>query len=78
MTRRGTRYTQGWTVALLKEQEGWRGDGGVASEARNQPAEVLYRCKAKYVGLDVGDAQKLKTSQLCEQGYDGAYRGVTE
>ena len=56
---RGTRYRQEQIVALLKEQE-----QGVGTEELCRRVGVsqqtFYRWKAKYGGLELGDAQKLK------------------
>jgi putative transposase len=56
---KGTRYTEEQIVGILKEHE-----AGVSTEdlcrrhAISQ--QTFYRWKAKYGGLEVGDAQKLK------------------
>jgi putative transposase len=59
-TMRGSRYTEEQIVALLKEQE-----AGVKTEElcrrHGVSQQTFYRWKAKYGGLDVGDAQRLKT-----------------
>jgi putative transposase len=56
---RRSRYTQEQIVGLLKEHE-----RGVSTEelCRRQGVsqQTFYRWKAKYGGLDVGDAQKMK------------------
>jgi putative transposase len=56
---RGSRYTEAQIVAFLKEQE-----AGVATEElcrrHGVSQQTFYRWKAKYGGLDVGDAQRLK------------------
>ena len=56
---RGSRYTEAQIVALLKEHE-----AGVATEElcrrHGVSQQTFYRWKAKYGGLDVGDAQRLK------------------
>jgi putative transposase len=57
---RGSRYSEEQIVALLKEQE-----AGVATDDICRRAgisqQTFYRWKAKYGGLEVGDARKLKT-----------------
>lgn len=56
---RRSRYTEEQIVALLKEQE-----AGVRTEelCRRQgiSQQTFYRWKAKYGGLEAGDAQRLK------------------
>lgn len=56
---RGSRYTEAQIVAMLKEHE-----AGVATEElcrrHGVSQQTFYRWKAKYGGLDVGDAQRLK------------------
>jgi putative transposase len=56
---RGSRYTEEQIVALLKEQE-----AGVKTEElcrrHGISQQTFYRWKAKYGGLDLGDAQRLK------------------
>jgi putative transposase len=56
---RGTRYKEEQIVALLKEHE-----KGVGTEELCRRVGVsqqtFYRWKAKYGGLELGDAQKLK------------------
>lgn len=56
---RGSRYTEAQIVALLKEQE-----AGVTTEElcrrHGVSQQTFYRWKAKYGGLDVGDAQRLR------------------
>ena len=56
---RGSRYTEAQIVALLKAHE-----AGVATEElcrrHGVSQQTFYRWKAKYGGLDVGDAQRLK------------------
>jgi putative transposase len=56
---RRSRYTEEQIVVLLKEHE-----RGVSTEelCRRQgiSQQTFYRWKAKYGGLDVGDAQKMK------------------
>jgi putative transposase len=56
---RGTRYTEEQIVRLLKEQE-----AGVRTEEicrrHGISQQTFYRWKAKYGGLEVGDAQRLK------------------
>jgi putative transposase len=56
---RGTRYSEEQIVALLKEQE-----RGVPTEELCRRTgisqQTFYRWKAKYGGLELGDAQKLK------------------
>jgi putative transposase len=56
---RGSRYTEEQIVTLLKEQE-----AGVKTEElcrrHGISQQTFYRWKAKYGGLDVGDAQRLK------------------
>ena len=56
---RGSRYTEAQIVALLKEQEaGIKTDELCRRHGISQ--QTFYRWKAKYGGLDVGDAQRLK------------------
>jgi putative transposase len=56
---RGTRYTEEQIVGILKEQE--RGVGTEELCRRHGISQqTFYRWKAKYGGLEVGDAQKLK------------------
>ena len=56
---RGSRYTEAQIVALLKEQE-----AGVTTEElcrrHGVSQQTFYRWKAKYGGLDIGDAQRLR------------------
>ena len=56
---RRSRYTEEQIVALLKEHE-----AGLGTEelCRRQgiSQQTLYRWKAKYGGLDTGDARRLK------------------
>ena len=56
---RGTRFTEEQIVAVLKEQE-----AGVKAEElcrrHSISQQTFYRWKAKYGGLEVGDAQRLK------------------
>ena len=56
---RGTRFTEEQIVALLKEHE-----KGVGTEElcrrHGISQQTFYRWKAKYGGLELGDAQKLK------------------
>ena len=55
---RGTRYTEEQIVGILKEHE-----AGVGTEElcrrHGISQQTFYRWKAKYGGLEVGDAQKL-------------------
>jgi putative transposase len=57
---RGSRYTEEQIVTLLKEQE-----AGVRTEElcrrHGISQQTFYRWKAKYGGLEVGDAQRMKT-----------------
>lgn len=56
---RGTRYTEEQIVGILKEHE-----AGVGTEElcrrHGISQQTFYRWKAKYGGLEVGDAQKLR------------------
>lgn len=56
---RKSRFTEEQIVALLREQE-----AGVRTEELCRRAgisqQTFYRWKAKYGGLDVGDAQRLR------------------
>ncbi len=56
---RGTRYTEEQIVALLKEHE-----AGVGTEElcrrHGISQQTFYRWKAKYGGMESGDARKLK------------------
>jgi putative transposase len=56
---RRSRYTEEQIVGLLKEHE-----RGVSTEElcrrHGISQQTFYRWKAKYGGLDVGDAQKMK------------------
>ena len=56
---RGTRYTEEQIVALLKEHE-----AGVGTEElcrrHGISQQTFYRWKAKYGGMEPGDARKLK------------------
>jgi putative transposase len=56
---RGPRYTEEQIVTLLKEHE--KG-GGTEDLCRRHgiSQQTFYRWKAKYGGLELGDAQKLK------------------
>jgi putative transposase len=56
---RGTRYTEEQIVKLLKEQEAGVGTEDLCRRA-GISQQTFYRWKAKYGGLGVGDAQKLK------------------
>ena len=57
---RGTRYTEEQIVGILKEHE-----AGVGTEElcrrHGISQQTFYRWKAKYGGLEVGDALKLKS-----------------
>ena len=57
---RGTRYTEEQIVGILKEHE-----AGVGTEElcrrHGISQQTFYRWKAKYGGLEVGDAQKLRS-----------------
>ena len=56
---RRSRYTEEQIVGLLKEHE--RGVGTEELCRRHGISQqTFYRWKAKYGGLDVGDAQKMK------------------
>jgi len=56
---RGTRYTEEQIVGILKEQE--RGVGTEELCRRHGISQqTFYRWKAKYGGLELGDAQRLK------------------
>jgi putative transposase len=57
---RGTRYTEEQIVALLKEQEAGVKTADLCRK-HGISEQTFYRWKAKYGGLDVGDAQRLKT-----------------
>ena len=56
---RGSRYTEEQIVGILKEHE-----AGVGTEElcrrHGISQQTFYRWKAKYGGLEVGDAQKLR------------------
>lgn len=56
---RGARYSEEQIVGILKEHE-----AGVGTEElcrrHGISQQTFYRWKAKYGGLEVGDAQKLK------------------
>jgi putative transposase len=56
---RGTRYTEEQIVALLREHERGVGRQELCRRA-GISQQTFYRWKAKYGGLEVGDAQKLK------------------
>lgn len=57
---RGARYSEEQIVGILKEHE-----AGVGTEElcrrHGISQQTFYRWKAKYGGLEVGDAQKLKS-----------------
>jgi len=56
---RGTRFTEEQIVALLKEHEqGVRVEELCRRQGISQ--QTFYRWKAKYGGLELGDAQRLK------------------
>jgi putative transposase len=56
---RGTRYTEEQIVGILKEHE-----AGVGTEElcrrHGISQQTFYRWKAKYGGLELGDAQRLR------------------
>jgi putative transposase len=56
---KGTRYTEEQIVGILKEHE-----AGVGTEElcrrHGISQQTFYRWKAKYGGLELGDAQKLR------------------
>ena len=56
---RGTRYTEEQIVALLKEHE-QGGDTEALCRRAGISQQTFYRWKAKYGGLELGDAQKLR------------------
>lgn len=56
---RGTRYTEEQIVALLKEHEAGAGTEELCRR-HGISQQTFYRWKAKYGGLELGDARKLK------------------
>ena len=60
---RKSRYTEEQIVTLLKEQEaGVKTDELCRRHGISQ--QTFYRWKAKYGGLEVGDAQRLKALEV--------------
>ena len=55
---KGTRHSEEQIIAILKQWGGGVNDGGVVPGARDQRANL--RWKAKYGGMERGDAKKLK------------------
>ena len=56
---RRSRYTEEQIVAILKEHEAGLGTEELCRR-HGISQQTFYRWKAKYGGMDVGDAQKLK------------------
>jgi putative transposase len=56
---RRSRYTEEQIVALLKEHEAGLGTEELCRRHGISP-QTFYRWKAKYGGLDTGDARRLK------------------
>jgi putative transposase len=59
MSKRGKRYTEEQIIRILKEAEKAERVGEVIRR-HGVTAKTYYRWKAKYSGMDVSDARRLK------------------
>ena len=59
MSNRGRRYTEEQIIAILKEAEAAPTVGEVIRRHGLAP-KTYYRWKAKYVGMEVSDAKRLR------------------
>jgi len=57
---RKSRFTEEQIIAILAEQERGMATAEVCRKHGISPA-TFYKCKAKFGGMDVSDARKLKT-----------------
>lgn len=56
---RKSRFTEAQIIGMIKEQEAGMATGEVCRRHGLSPA-TFYKLKAKYGGMDVSDAQRLK------------------
>ena len=56
---RKSRFTEAQIIGMIKEQEAGRATAEVCRRHGLSPA-TFYKLKAKYGGMDVSDAQRLK------------------
>ena len=64
-----------WAASARNPQaRGWKPDGGVVSAVRNSQ-QTFCRWKAKYSGMSVSGAQKLKTLEG-KRGFSPTLRGA--
>jgi putative transposase len=59
MARTGKRYTEEQIIAILKEAEAAKSVSEVIRR-HGIPAHTYYRWKAKFAGMEVSDAKRLK------------------
>lgn len=59
---RKSRFTEEQIISILAEQERWMATAEVCRKHGISPA-IFYKWKAKFSGMDVSDARKLKTPE---------------